>query len=119
MVQANDQPHRGRLPGTVRAEEAGDLPGMHGERDIVDRSLLSITHGQAVGLDYRWGSFIFVGRYHPEARGSADGLVFPPLAALDRLEPLPVRGVRLLARAAGRLETAFQSPRGGNLLLAG
>jgi hypothetical protein len=30
-VQAQDHPHRGRLPGPVRADEPGDLPGPDGE----------------------------------------------------------------------------------------
>src|SRR5664279_881315 len=43
----------------------------------------------------------------------------PPLGAFDRLQPLPVGGVRRLARTAGRLEATFQRPGGGDLLLGG
>src|SRR5665811_1876486 len=90
VVQTDDQPHRGGLPGAVRAEETGDFAGLHGERDIVHGRLGSITPGKAVGLDHRWGSFVFVGRFNPEARWSPGGLPLPPLAAFDCLQPLLV-----------------------------
>ena len=36
-VQAEDHPHRGRLARPVRADEAGDLPGLDGEGHAVQR----------------------------------------------------------------------------------
>src|SRR3954451_10023003 len=39
-IEPENQAHRRRLPGTVRAEEAGDDPGADGEAEVVDRALV-------------------------------------------------------------------------------
>jgi len=70
VVQTDDQPHCRGLPGAVRAEEAGDFSGVHGERDVVYGRLLSVAHAQAVILDHRWGPWCLSRNFHPEARGS-------------------------------------------------
>ena len=51
-VEAEDQPHRRRLPGAVRAEEAGHDPGLDGEGELVDGALVAVVLRQAVGLDH-------------------------------------------------------------------
>ena len=51
-VEAEDQPHRRRLPGAVRAEETGDDPGPDGERQVVDGPLVAVVLRQAGGFDH-------------------------------------------------------------------
>ena len=53
-VQAEDQPHGGRLAGAVRAEEPGDLAGLDGEGQVVDGELVAVPLGEAPCLDHRW-----------------------------------------------------------------
>jgi hypothetical protein len=52
-VELENQAHRGRLPGPVRPEEAGDDSRLNGEREIVDSPLLAVVLGQVLGLDHR------------------------------------------------------------------
>src|SRR5687767_38080 len=52
VVQAEDQPHRGGLPGTVGAEESGHDTWPDGEVDLVDRQLLSVALSQSLGFDH-------------------------------------------------------------------
>src|SRR4051794_6388768 len=42
-VETEDQAHRRRLAGAVRAEEAGDDPRLHVEREAVDGALLVVV----------------------------------------------------------------------------
>ena len=51
-VEPEDQPHRGRLPGPVRPEEAGHDARPHGEREVVDGPLLPVVLRQALGFDH-------------------------------------------------------------------
>jgi hypothetical protein len=51
-VEAEDQAHRGRLAGPVRAEEAGDDAGSDGEREVVDRALLAVVLHEPARLDH-------------------------------------------------------------------
>ena len=51
-VELEDQPHRGRLPGPVRPEEAGDHSRLNRERQVVDSSLLAVVLRQAFGHDH-------------------------------------------------------------------
>ena len=48
-VQAEDHPHRRRLAGAVRAEEAGHAAGLDGEGDAVDGGLLAVGLGEVLG----------------------------------------------------------------------
>ena len=50
-VEPEDQPHRRRLPGAVRAEEAGDDAGPHRERQVVDGTLVAVVLGEIARLD--------------------------------------------------------------------
>src|SRR5229473_1980333 len=52
VVKPEDEPHRRGLARPVRAEKSGDLPGLHAEREMVDRHLLAITLGEAPRLDH-------------------------------------------------------------------
>src|ERR1035438_2972609 len=52
VVQPEDEPHRRGLARYVRAEEAGDLPRLHAEREMVHGHLLAITSGEALRLDH-------------------------------------------------------------------
>ena len=51
-VEADDHAHGGRLAGAVRAEEAGDLAGAHGERDVVDGGLRAEALGESFCSDH-------------------------------------------------------------------
>src|SRR6201989_479573 len=51
-VEPEHHPHRGGLPGPVGAEEAGDDPRAHGEREILDRHLLAVALGHMVNFDH-------------------------------------------------------------------
>jgi hypothetical protein len=51
-VEAEDQAHGRRLPGAVRAEEAGDDAGLDDEAELVDGPLLSVVLREAVSLDH-------------------------------------------------------------------
>ena len=50
-VQAEDDPHRGGLAGPVRADEAGDLAGLDGERHAVQRNCRPEPLAQPVHFD--------------------------------------------------------------------
>ena len=52
-VEAQDHPHGGGLPGTVRAEETGDHARPDGERQVVDGHGGAVALDQAVGFDHR------------------------------------------------------------------
>jgi hypothetical protein len=51
-VEAEDHPHRGRLAGAVRAEEAGDDAGADGEAEVVDGELLAVGLGEVGDFDH-------------------------------------------------------------------
>jgi hypothetical protein len=53
LIQAGDHPHRGRLTGPVRAEEAGHDAGLHDEVQPVDRQLLPVPLTEVLYLDHR------------------------------------------------------------------
>src|SRR5215470_7228660 len=53
LIQAGDHPHRGRLAGPVRAEEAGHDAGPDDEVQPVDRQLLPVPLTQVLYLDHR------------------------------------------------------------------
>jgi hypothetical protein len=50
-AQTHDQAHGGRLPGTVRPEEAGDAPGLHVEAEALDSLHLAELLVQVADLD--------------------------------------------------------------------
>jgi len=50
-VEPEDQAHRRRLPGAVRAEEAGDDAGLDREREAVDGALVPVVLRQPLRLD--------------------------------------------------------------------
>ena len=50
MEDVEDDPHRRRLAGTVRAEEAEYLTGLHGETDPVER--LNVPKALAEPVDH-------------------------------------------------------------------
>jgi hypothetical protein len=52
-VEAQDHPHGGGLPGTVRAEETGDHAGPDGERQVVDGQGGAVALDQVAGFDHR------------------------------------------------------------------
>ena len=52
-IEAEDQPHRRRLAGAVRAEEAGHDAGLDGECQIVDGALIAVHLRQGGSLDHR------------------------------------------------------------------
>src|SRR3954468_12386642 len=49
--QSEQDAQRRALAGAVRAEEAGDAPGLHGERQVLDRLDLAEALAQALELD--------------------------------------------------------------------
>ena len=51
-VQPQDQPHGGRLPGAVRAQEPRDPARLHHKAQVLDRDLVPIAFGQPVHLDH-------------------------------------------------------------------
>ena len=51
-VEAEDHPHGGRLAGAVRAEEAGDLPGLDVEAEVVDGDDVAVALGEAADGDH-------------------------------------------------------------------
>jgi hypothetical protein len=53
LIQAGDHPHRGRLAGPVRAEEAGHDAGLDDEVQPVDRQLLPVPLTEVLYLDHR------------------------------------------------------------------
>ena len=50
--QAGDHPHRRRLAGAVRAEEAGHRAGLQGERHVVDDGPPAVLLGQSADRDH-------------------------------------------------------------------
>src|SRR5262249_34667626 len=50
--QAEDGAHRGRLAGTVRAEEAGDGPRLHVERHAIERAPPAVCAPESVDLQH-------------------------------------------------------------------
>jgi hypothetical protein len=52
LVQAEDHPHGGGLPGAVRAEEAGDHARPDRERQVRDRGGASVAFGQCADLNH-------------------------------------------------------------------
>lgn len=52
VVQAEDHPHRGGLPGAVGPQEAGDDARPHTEGQLVDRRLLAVAFGQPREFDH-------------------------------------------------------------------
>src|SRR5690606_36033190 len=50
--QPGEHAHRRRLPGPVRAEEAGDAPGTGGEGDGVDDETVAVPFRQVLGCDH-------------------------------------------------------------------
>ena len=50
--EPDHHPHRGRLAGSVRADEAGDAAGGHGEGQVVDRGALAVVLGDSVDGDH-------------------------------------------------------------------
>src|SRR5674476_329698 len=79
VVQTDDQPHRGGLPGAVRAEETGDFAGLHGERDIVHGLNRRYGAKTAVGLDHRWDPSCLSGDSTPRLDGHPAGCRSHPL----------------------------------------
>src|SRR5690242_11446046 len=61
--QADQRPQRGGLPGTVRAQEAGDLPWFEADGEVVNRGDRSVAFGEVVEADpgHRWRSLVAVG----------------------------------------------------------
>ena len=51
-IEPENHPHRGRLAGAVRAEEAGDDAGLDGECQVVDGGGLAVALGELVDLDH-------------------------------------------------------------------
>jgi hypothetical protein len=51
-IEAHDHPHRRRLGGPVRAEEAGDLPCRHVEREVVDGAHGAVPLGESSHADH-------------------------------------------------------------------
>ena len=51
-VQPQDQPHGGRLPGAVRAQEPRDPARLHHKAQVLDRDLVPIAFGQPLHLDH-------------------------------------------------------------------
>src|SRR3977135_524351 len=51
-VQAEDDAHGGRFSGSPRADEAGYDPRTGGERELVDRALVSVVLDQLAYLDH-------------------------------------------------------------------
>jgi len=54
-VQTGDHVERGRLPGTVRANQPYDLAGARVERDRVERDDASELHGDLLDFEERHG----------------------------------------------------------------
>ena len=50
--EPDHDPHRGRLPGAVRAEEAGDPAGLGGEGHVVDGEETAVGLGEPVNSDH-------------------------------------------------------------------
>ncbi len=59
-VEAEDHPHRGGLPGTVRADEAGHSSGLNGEGHPVQCDGLPVSLADAVHLDRGFGHGVVV-----------------------------------------------------------
>src|SRR5436305_2042929 len=70
LVQAEDHPHGGGLPGAVRPEEPGDRARLDGERQVGDGGGGSVALGQCVYLDHV---------HHTAARGAARNWGAQPL----------------------------------------
>src|SRR6267142_2632786 len=51
-VEAEDQPHRRRLPGSVRAEKARHDARTYCKRDAVHGALFTVVLGQCFSLDH-------------------------------------------------------------------
>ena len=51
-VEAEDHAHRGRPPGAVRPEEAGDDTGADGKAQVVDRDRLAVALGEGGDFDH-------------------------------------------------------------------
>ena len=67
LCLAEDQPHRSGLARSVRAEEAGDLPGLHPEREVVDGERVTVPFGEPPCLDHVF-PFLPVGQ-NPDVPG--------------------------------------------------
>ncbi len=51
-IEAEDHPHRGRLAGAVRAQEAGDDAGLDGESEVVHREGVAVGLGEVGDVDH-------------------------------------------------------------------
>ena len=50
--ETDEATHRGRLAGTVGAEESADRAGLHRERDVVDGGDVAVAFGEVLELDH-------------------------------------------------------------------
>jgi hypothetical protein len=73
-VEAEDHPHRRRLPGTVGPEESGDNAWPHGKAEVVDRHLVPVLLRQAAYFDHL-AALVITGASRPEHGGDRDPCV--------------------------------------------
>jgi hypothetical protein len=50
-IEAENEAHRCRLPGAVRAEEPSDLAGLNGERQMIDGDFVAVPLAQITRLN--------------------------------------------------------------------
>ena len=62
--KAEHHPQRCRLAGTVRAQEAGDRPGVNAERDIVDRRGVAVALREVNDVGDDWWRRLVEWRNH-------------------------------------------------------
>jgi hypothetical protein len=62
MLQAEDDPQQGRLAGSVRTDQAGELPRTHRKADVVEDLAAPQRHAHMVDLEDLCGVGVIAGR---------------------------------------------------------